>query len=460
MIALNEGPKTYYIAASINEKNHEIIAALIAKLDAQKDNLKSAAALEHQNNVRKKYSEILSLVSHPVCYGFLLHFCEIQHCDENLSFIRAVDEYHSIFSADWVQGGEVWLSIDWRVIDMTVEIDNENINEGLLTSDTWISNLKKETVVAKIEFILGKYLRDDAQNQVCVSKSLIARTLKRVKLLYLYGPSVFDEACLDPILTMEKDVLPRFRGSNIVNAMIVRVASSEPVPPGRDLNVPPPENLLLHLCSAEAFPDTRCFTLDELIGCQHLYDSFFTFLQGISKEKADKLLCIRKIDIFEELMHMNCTKEATEEAWQIYRYYVAQGSAFEIFIRPLDRNDLMLSLAVPKRDMFLHVRQSAYLSLKLDYGLFVTTATYRGFPKLMRDLKAEAALPVAVVSLASCSSLPMIHHRSGREERDNQQKSVHKGKDEESDCNVNPKSHRSSMTGNLMSSLSIKKLRI
>ena len=384
---LTAGPKTYNELASIEEKNREMIAALISKLAHQDEIMEASTKLEHQNNVRRKYPTISDMINHPICCGFLLQFCESQHSAENLYFIREVDEFRDLFSVD----DEKW-GVDWRDNDTRSEIDDDNVPEDLKKDDVWTSNVSKELASTKIESILCRYLRDDAQYQVCISKCLIARTLKRAKLLHLYGPSIFDEACNIPILTMNKDVLPRYLVSDTMQNMVVRVASCEPVPPAKDLNVPPPENLLLHLCSVEAFPDTRCFTLDELIGSQHLYDSFLTFLQNISKEKANKLLCIRKIDIFEELMHMNCVKEATEEAWQIYRYYVAQGAAFEIPIPSLDRKYLMLSLAVPKKKMFSLLRTTAYLNIKADFEILVTTPEYKEFPKLMRDMKAELDL--------------------------------------------------------------------
>ena len=85
-------------------------------------------------------------------------------------------------------------------------------------------------------------------------------------------------------------------------------------------------------------------------------------------------------------MRMNCVKEATEEAWQIYRYYVAQGAAFEIPITSDELNELMVSLAVPKRDMFFFVRQNAYVNITSCFSAFVETAVYRGLSKLMREI--------------------------------------------------------------------------
>ena len=63
------------------------------------------------------------------------------------------------------------------------------------------------------------------------------RTTRQV---HLYGPEVFEEACLDPIKTMKKDILPRFLTSSVFRRMVEDVAMWEPPPPASDLKVPPP----------------------------------------------------------------------------------------------------------------------------------------------------------------------------------------------------------------------------
>ena len=62
MSGLEAGPKTYFENSTIEEKNHGMIAALTKKIEAQQSALKSATALEHQNNIRKKYSTIDDLI--------------------------------------------------------------------------------------------------------------------------------------------------------------------------------------------------------------------------------------------------------------------------------------------------------------------------------------------------------------------------------------------------------------
>ena len=237
--------------ATTDQKNHEMIVAFLRKLSLQKNNLKSALALEHQYNIRKKYFTIDDLVGNPLCYGFLLEYCQKQHNSENLIFLRDVDEYRKLFSTD--MDISLWPK-DWRDVDINVEntenkVENfnsnhnanynenckENCNENLSSDKIWRSTVSKEVAEEYVEAIFSKYLHDDAQTQVCISKDRIERTMKRVKLLSVYGPTIFDEACIDPILTMTKDILPRFKVSNTVNRMVMRVASSEPPPPATDL---------------------------------------------------------------------------------------------------------------------------------------------------------------------------------------------------------------------------------
>jgi hypothetical protein len=81
------------------------------KLNAQTDNLKSAAALEHQNNIRKKYADIDVIINHPICCGYLLNFCNIQFCAENLNFVCEVHRFQDLFAVDTY----IWTK-NWKVI--------------------------------------------------------------------------------------------------------------------------------------------------------------------------------------------------------------------------------------------------------------------------------------------------------------------------------------------------------
>eukprot|EP00596_Hydrurales_sp_CCMP1899_P000528 CAMPEP_0119038058 /NCGR_PEP_ID=MMETSP1177-20130426/6740_1 /TAXON_ID=2985 /ORGANISM="Ochromonas sp, Strain CCMP1899" /LENGTH=529 /DNA_ID=CAMNT_0007000133 /DNA_START=135 /DNA_END=1721 /DNA_ORIENTATION=+ len=306
------GPKLYYESANLKEKNRVMMDAFRIKLNAQMDNLLSAAALEHQNNIRKKYADIDAIINHPICCGYLLHFCNIQFCAENLNFVCEVHRFQDLFAIDT----DIWTS-NWKDTDDLLKIDDETANESLLTNSIWPSTVDKKVAVRKINTILRKFINSDAVSEVCISEDFLRKMKNRIKFLHLYGPAIFDEALIDPILTMHRDLLPRFEVSDTVNKMVMRVASCEPpphAPSALELTPPHPENLLFNISTIDSFPDTRRFSLDQVIGCGDLYIAFLEFLTK-GNLRTDRLHCIRKIDIYVELMTMQCEKEATEQAW-------------------------------------------------------------------------------------------------------------------------------------------------
>lgn len=95
----------------MKEKTHVMMNAFRLRLNAQTDNLKSAAALEHQNNIRKKYADIDVIIKHPICCGYLLHFCNIQFCAENLNFVCEVHRFQDLFAVDT----DMWTK-NWKVM--------------------------------------------------------------------------------------------------------------------------------------------------------------------------------------------------------------------------------------------------------------------------------------------------------------------------------------------------------
>jgi hypothetical protein len=97
----------------------------------------------------------------------------------------------------------------------------------------------------KINEIVSKYFSEDSNTQVCIAESTIKKTAKRIKLLHLYGPMIFEEACIDPTETVEKDIWPRFRLSESVDRMVMCIASCEPLPPATELIMPSPGQFLL-----------------------------------------------------------------------------------------------------------------------------------------------------------------------------------------------------------------------
>jgi hypothetical protein len=328
--------------------------------------------------LRRKYSTIESLIANPICRGYLLQFSESQFNSENLNFVSEVDRFRDIFFA---VDKDLW-SMHWMDIDKKVENDER---EGKLVLSTWPSAVNLIAAKIFIDKILDEYILDHAHNQVCISKQFILKMKKRISLLHLYGPHVFEEACIDPIKTMKKDVLPRFLHSNISRTMILSLASCDPLPPASNLSLPPPSKYVLRSNPVEYFTDERKFSLVQLLQGEVLYTNFRVFLERIVC--SENLICVRMIDYFEELKSAKNDKDADGQAWIIYQYFVAPGSAFEVSTLYLDRKNLMQQLASPRKGMFAKVRNSAYYVLKTNFELFTTSEDYKALGKIMRFAK-------------------------------------------------------------------------
>ena len=240
--------------------------------------------------------------------------------------------------------------------------------------------------------IYDRYLCDDSSTQVGSSKEIQERTRRRMKLVHLYGPHVFEEACLDPIKTMKKDILPRFLLSNVYRRMVQEVAMCEPSQMASELKVPPPGSRLLTNASIDHFHDSRRFSLEEIIGCLQLYNVFLAFLRR--RVCSENLICVRMIAIFEDQVEeeregMEGTQTAQQTALKIYRYFVAPGSAFEVSLQHAKRKHVMRDMARPKLHTFEFVRRSAYDQLKIHFDQFVQTPEYAHLSEMMRNAKLE-----------------------------------------------------------------------
>eukprot|EP00596_Hydrurales_sp_CCMP1899_P010973 CAMPEP_0119051112 /NCGR_PEP_ID=MMETSP1177-20130426/72839_1 /TAXON_ID=2985 /ORGANISM="Ochromonas sp, Strain CCMP1899" /LENGTH=129 /DNA_ID=CAMNT_0007030211 /DNA_START=1108 /DNA_END=1497 /DNA_ORIENTATION=+ len=90
------------------------------------------------------------------------------------------------------------------------------------------------------------------------------------------------------------------------------------------------------------------------------------------------------ITIFEELMLQASKVEGSIQAWKIYQFFVAPGSAFEVSVHHLDRKRIMLLMGYPKAGMFEHIDNSAREMLKANFDMFSKTEHYKGLGEMMR----------------------------------------------------------------------------
>lgn len=342
-------------------------------------------------DTRRKYATIESLIGHPICCGYLLKFCQSEYNAENLNFLLEVDEFRDSFVVDVDVWLDTWREVDERVNFLTDAIDVE------LMDEVWPSAANKQATFSRINALMAKFIVDDAPEQVCIPEELIRKTKKRICLFHLYGPELFEEACLDPIKTLRKDTLPRFIRSPFYTSMIHLVASCDPPPLICEIAIHPPDSTqLLSSGPLAQFPKSRKYQLDEVISCGPMYEQFMEYLE--KNMCAENLKCVRMIAIFESLMAQaqsqgdedvddTAAVAAIQHAWDVFRFFVASGSAYEVSCHHLVRKRVMLTLASPVPGMFDAVRKSALDTLGGNFDAFRRSPAYDKLGEVMRSAK-------------------------------------------------------------------------
>jgi hypothetical protein len=151
----------------------------------------------------------------------------------------------------------------------------------------------------------------------------------------------------------------------------------------------PPNSLTFH--SADEIPASRRFHLQELVENRFLYGKFLSYLQQCFC--SENLVCYRMVTLFEELMLAKRPPAAISDlAWDIYRFFVADGAAYEISIEFACRKAIMLQLAKPKLDTFEFVKRSSLSMLKTIYVSFKSTAEYADLANYLRSKYSRGPL--------------------------------------------------------------------
>lgn len=206
----------------------------------------------------------------------------------------------------------------------------------------------------------------------------------------MYGPDVFTEACLDPIKTLRRDILPRFKKSDIFQTMSQRKLQMTQLPPASALVVPAPALGLEALDESKDFTVTRRFSLEEMLVFGPLYLEFLEFLQR--RVCSECLLCSRLIAVYEEHMRVMDYSVGNELAWTVYMFFIAPGAAFEIFSATTERNDILRHLAKPHQDLFRDLKQQTSIMLQSQFASYTSTPEYKNLGVFLLEKKQQATL--------------------------------------------------------------------
>lgn len=104
--------------------------------------------------------------------------------------------------------------------------------------------------------------------------------------------------------------------------------------------------------------------------------------------KAENLKCARQIRRFEEMALQMKADDLKDFAWNLYLYFIAPGSPYEVSCTNLDRKSVQLRLGCPMKAMFEPIKENTMLVLKQDHKAFLQQLQ----PKTLKErLKAEKA---------------------------------------------------------------------
>eukprot|EP01042_Synura_sphagnicola_P002177 gene2177-2601_t len=136
--------------------------------------------------------------------------------------------------------------------------------------------------------------------------------------------------------------------------------------------------------------ESKVFTLEDMLTDVNLYEEFLLYLRR--QYSSENLLCVRMIHMFEEKIGQRTPEsevEANNQAWEIYKYFVAPGSAFEVSCSFRVRKEVMLNLSKSSPGDFDKVKRSAMGMLNVNFESFQGTQEYADLKLYLRQRKND-----------------------------------------------------------------------
>jgi hypothetical protein len=292
-----------------NEKDLKISSKSEEDLNiSSKSGWKSARKIPTTDARNEKFVNVSKVFENPIMTGYFLTFCRVQHAWENILFIMECDRFKDIMGADMKAWRGQYTDLDKLIFARAKS--SEFVEDDVMDERTrrriekpeWPSKVvHRRFVDRRMKEIWDNYLSLSAPTEICIPAHIREKTFIRMNLVHMYGPTIFDEALLDPFVTLRNDLMPRFLTSPLCREMNSRLAFCASLPDADSLLVDGP--LLMDSpfvrSTPEDFPPTRLFELNEMISDPFLYAQFLAHLR--SHYCPENLLCVRKILEYEEL---------------------------------------------------------------------------------------------------------------------------------------------------------------
>jgi len=321
--------------------------------------------------------------------GYLLTFCNIEHNAENLLFIMECEKFKKKYK-DKDSDVQAWTKT-WIDIDVALGVKDLNYKSDYSTYDQGDGNwthpkISRREMLNDVVKLFDDFLSDDSPDQICLSKEQVQRTQFRIQNLHLYGTEVYGEVLVDPFKTMNKDIMPRFTKSAIYTELQTRMSSIDPLPLATSLEDYSPDESFVLDPEWMADVDTYTFDLEDMLIDKYLYDKFLEYLQELNT--PEHLLCYRTIQTYEDFVKEGEFESAHDRAWEIYKYFIANGAAYHVQTSDQSNYDIKLSLSKKsKSGTFEPVRRTAYAQLVTQFATFRSTPTYMQLPSYMKEMK-------------------------------------------------------------------------
>jgi hypothetical protein len=396
------------------------------------------------------FHELFDLLDNPISCGYLRTFCESEYSSENILFIIKVDAYKDLMKKDYMN----W-KLTWKEIDLNLKLNASTMSFESLSGSTsgpiseasmstspsstnlsnWPSHKVQETDARlKVEEIFNEFISPNAASQICLPTDIYHRTLNRIHNLNHYGPTVFDEALLDPFRTLKRDILPRFKNSPLYEELLaferylisdIQITTLQlPQLPSASIathhsfhqHAPVYYELIDFFTHAELFLKLsdymkRLFCVENL-WCYRmieLYESQATLVKNIRRNsvlntptsprqtangtgtgtgistgttEGSNVVTTQKTSHF-------LRQKLKELSWEIFRYFVAEHSLFEVSLSHEAKKAIMLQMAAPDRLLFEPIKQSVLHSIETIFQKYITTEEYKNLSLILKEEYAQ-----------------------------------------------------------------------
>lgn len=367
--------------------------------------MNATSSISHELNIDHKQqytfnladinSCMSSLLANPIQSGYLLQFSQSEYNAENITYVLEIDKFKDLCdSKAWDD------NLSYKNVDSKIEnFQNTTLQENDLVfggGKLWpCSKITFASFKKHAERIWDTYLATSAAQQICMPARVLSNTIHRLKYLDLYGPHVFDETLIDPMKTLNADVRPRFIHSAYYNSMVIRLENLYPLPNKDSLELASPsKSACLQWKRIEVTKEhLRNVTMLELFHDKLIYEQFLKYSKNIYSE--DNVYFARAISIFKcifahaDPVFLSADKippEAHDQAWLIFRYFIAPGSAYEYsFLTARRRKEIMLKLAHPVPTMFLDLEKSVF---RLVHDQYINFSFSSDFEILMSEVRS------------------------------------------------------------------------